>query len=53
MTTPIFTKLPAITASQRARISGAPRTIEAHRELLAKIPAMNTVQLGGAPSAQT
>lgn len=51
MTPPIFTKLPAVTAPQRARILAAPRTAEAHRELLDEIPAMNAVQLGGTPSS--
>jgi len=43
--------LPPVTQDQRARIQTAPRTAAAHRTLLAELPAMNSVQLGG--SAQS
>ena len=39
--------LPAITPDQRDRILSAPRTAEAHRKLLAELPAMNSVEVGG------
>ncbi|WP_375688563.1 endonuclease/exonuclease/phosphatase family protein [Pseudooceanicola sp. LIPI14-2-Ac024] len=39
--------LPAVTAAERARILSAPRTEAAHRDLLADLPAMNAVQIGG------
>ncbi|WP_037314082.1 endonuclease/exonuclease/phosphatase family protein [Ruegeria halocynthiae] len=45
--------LPAVTATQRAGILAGPRTAEAHRALLAGVPAMNTLQLGGAAQAST
>lgn len=43
--------LPAVTAEQRASILSAPRTADAHRALLASIPAMNALQLGGDASS--
>jgi len=39
--------LPPVTQEQRARIQTAPRTSAAHRALLAELPAMNSIQLGG------
>lgn len=44
-------ELPLITDAQRARILAAPRTSEAHRSLLAELPAMNAVQTGGTARA--
>ncbi len=40
-------ELPLIGAEDRARITAAPRTSEAHRALLAALPGLNAVQLGG------
>ena len=40
--------LPAVTEADRARIVAAPRTSAAHQELFASLPAMATVELGGA-----
>jgi endonuclease/exonuclease/phosphatase family metal-dependent hydrolase len=45
------TELPQITEAQRQAILHAPRTADAHRALLASLPAMNAVQVGGTPSA--
>jgi endonuclease/exonuclease/phosphatase family metal-dependent hydrolase len=39
--------LPPITTEDRNRIMTAPRTADAHRTLLADMPAMNAVQVGG------
>jgi len=39
--------LPAVTPDQRREILDAPRTSEAHRQLLSGLPAMNALQLGG------
>jgi len=50
--TTILPELPAVTDAERARILLAPRTAEAHREILGEVPAMNAVQLGGAASAR-
>ena len=52
MITTLLPELPAVTDAQRARLLSAPRTNEAHREILAGVPAMNAVQLGGAASAE-
>lgn len=46
----ILSSLPPVTEAQRTEIFTAPRTAEAHRGLLAALPAMNTVQTGGTPS---
>jgi endonuclease/exonuclease/phosphatase family metal-dependent hydrolase len=46
-----LTDLPLVTAAQRAAILAAPRTAQSHRQLLASLPAMNAVQIGGAASA--
>ena len=43
--------LPPITDADRARIMDAPRTAAAHRALLAEMPAMNAVQVGGVARA--
>lgn len=45
----IVSDLPLVTAGDRARILAADRTSDAHRELLASLPAMNAVQTGGKP----
>ena len=47
MITETVNELPAVTDDQRAGILAAPRTAESHRALLASLPAMNAVQLGG------
>ncbi len=52
MITTILPELPAVTDAERGRILSAPRTAEAHREILGEVPAMNAVQLGGAASAR-
>lgn len=39
--------LPPVTDAQKAAINAAPRTADAHRALLADLPAMQAVQLGG------
>nr|WP_252731233.1 endonuclease/exonuclease/phosphatase family protein [Lentibacter algarum] len=44
--------MPQVTKAQRAQIKQAPRTAEAHRELLAELPAMNAVQVGGTAQAE-
>ena len=44
---PAVAELPVVSASQRERITKAPRTREAHRALLADLPGLNAVQLGG------
>jgi hypothetical protein len=51
--TPSLTDLPLVTAAQRRAILAAPRTAQSHRRLLASLPAMNAVQIGGAASALT
>lgn len=51
MITTQLATLPPITARDRNRIMTAPRTANAHRALLADMPAMNAVQVGGKPSA--
>ena len=43
--------LPPVTEADRARIVAAPRTAEAHRDLLASLPAMGMVEQGGAGGA--
>ncbi|WP_439103818.1 endonuclease/exonuclease/phosphatase family protein [Celeribacter marinus] len=45
--------LPPITEAERRRILDAPRTAQAHSALLAQMPAMNAVQLGGTAAANT
>lgn len=47
MITRTVTTLPPITDAQRAEIHAAPRTPMAHRALLADLPALQAVQLGG------
>lgn len=44
--------LPRITEAERQAILDAPRSEDAHRALMARLPAMNAVQLGGTPSAE-
>lgn len=46
-------ELPPITDAERDRILAAPRTADAHRALLAEMPAMNAVQAGGIASGNT
>lgn len=41
-------ELPLVTGAQVAAIRAAPRTAQAHRALLADLPAMNALQQGGA-----
>lgn len=53
MITTQLSDLPPITQAERGRILAAPRTADAHRALLAEMPAMNAVQLGGTASATT
>ncbi|QQA44997.1 endonuclease [Pelagovum pacificum] len=43
--------LPEVTPAERDRLLSAPRTAEAHRALLAEVPAMRMVQTGGTPTA--
>ncbi len=43
----VVAELPPVTAEQTAAIHAAPRTAAAHRGLLATLPAMNVVQIGG------
>ncbi|MBY6160369.1 endonuclease [Mameliella alba] len=48
----VLSELPLVTETERAALLAAPRTAEAHRDLLAATPAMNAVQTGGTASAQ-
>lgn len=45
-------RLVSINADQREQILNAPRTSEAHRALLDRLPCMNAVQLGGQPGKE-
>lgn len=45
--------LPDVSDTMRARIEEAPRTPEAHRALMADVPAMQHVETGGQPSCKT
>ncbi|MCT8162158.1 endonuclease/exonuclease/phosphatase family protein [Pseudoruegeria sp. SHC-113] len=47
----VVSTLPLVTAEERAAILSAPRTAQAHRDLLASVPAMNTLQVGGTARA--
>lgn len=47
MITRTVATLPPVTDAQKATINAAPRTAEAHRALLADLPAMQAVQQGG------
>lgn len=47
MITRTLTTLPRVTEAQKAAIHAAPRTPEAHRKLMADLPALQAVQLGG------
>lgn len=51
MITDVVDVLPCVTDTQRRDILTTPRTAEAHRALLASLPAMNALQLGGEASA--
>ncbi len=51
MITETLSVLPAVTEVQRSEILAAPRTSEAHRNLMSGLPAMNALQLGGAASS--
>jgi len=53
MITAQVSDLPPITDWDRDNILAAPRTAEAHRSLLAQMPAMNAVQIGGTASGIT
>lgn len=48
----ILDHLPEVSLAEQARIQAAPRTSAAHRALLAAVPAMSAVQLGGQADAQ-
>lgn len=45
--TQLYDRLPDVTDSQRAAIFGAARTSEAHAQLMADIPAMTGLEVGG------
>ena len=49
--TRILDRLPPVTPDMRNQITSAPRTAEAHRQLLASIEAMNAVEVGGTASS--
>lgn len=51
MITAVLDALPAASAAQKAAIHAAPRSAEAHRALLAGLPALNAVQTGGTAQA--
>ncbi len=51
--TTLLDTLPTVTGAERARILSAPRTKEAHRALMADIPAMTALQTGGAATQDT
>ncbi len=51
MSLPNLPVLPPVTAEQHAAIQAAPRTEDAHRALLAGLPALNAVQRGGTARA--
>lgn len=42
--------LPLVSDEDRARIIAAPKTADAHRQIMASLPAMNAVQVGGTAS---
>ncbi|MDC0738430.1 endonuclease [Cognatishimia sp. SS12] len=46
----VLNQLPAVSAAEAARITAAPRTEEAHRALMASLPAMTAVEVSGTPS---
>ncbi len=48
----LLPELPPVTPDQQSRIVNSPRTSDAHRALLAELPAMNAVQTGGCASAR-
>ncbi len=48
--TKTFSELPSVTPAERARILTAPRNSEAHQRLMADIPAMSALEVGGKPS---
>ena len=50
MITKSLAALSPVSEAQHTRIKTAPRTPEAHVELLASLPAMNAVQTGGTPA---
>ena len=49
--TQTVTCLPPVTAAEREAILAAPRTAEAHRALMAQVPAMSLLEVGGTASA--
>lgn len=49
--TRIVDTLPLVTKAQRAALLSAPRTAQAHRALMAEVPAMTALEQGGAASA--
>lgn len=51
MITKTVSTLPAVPSDVRAQILAAPRTPDAHRDLLSNLPAMNAVQVGGVASS--
>ncbi|MEJ6394989.1 endonuclease/exonuclease/phosphatase family protein [Gymnodinialimonas sp. 2305UL16-5] len=50
--TELVAALPPVTEAQHARILGAPRDAATHAALMADIPAMNTVEIGGTPTSK-
>lgn len=50
--TTLLPELPPVTEPQREAIIDSPRTSAAHRDLLAALPAMNAIQIGGRASGQ-
>lgn len=46
----IVDRLPPVTAQQKRALLDAPRTAQAHRDMMAQVPAMSAVQQGGAHS---
>ncbi|SFJ38721.1 endonuclease/exonuclease/phosphatase family protein [Celeribacter neptunius] len=45
----LLDRLPPVSAAQRETLLNAPRTAEAHREMMHDVLAMNAVQIGGSP----
>ncbi|APX24434.1 MAG: endonuclease [Rhodobacteraceae bacterium] len=48
----VVSELPPVTGAERARLLAAPRIAEAHREMMADVPAMSMVQTGGTATAR-
>lgn len=47
MITTVLSELPQVTEAETTRLRSAPRTEEAHRQILSDVPAMNALQRGG------